>query len=751
MSVRCAPAGTAGYDLEVTIDVPEMPKDAVGPAVDPPLRRVIAESASALRWRRVLVQFPGQALIGSAVKDLVGRILAEAKPSKVVVQRGYGDEVVHEAAPPQVRIHTRQEPGVLHVQVDAAEVEAGDFAVLLPPALTAAVAEAAGRHVRVDLGTAGAPDEQARALLRTTFAEAGATRVTVGSDLLYDHDLEALVRTGDSADTASIDVTPADDERDTIAALDLVLRSRAGQWHGKTVLVRFAGRAPRPAEVDRVLALCTPAGPARIELVEGEDVDVLWPRLVQVQRRDDQVVLAVRPGSRDAAAVARAFHREVEAITPRLAGQRVTVDWPADFELDARIEQAMLDALGAHAPASVACTFGGDRREPLLPPPLVTGADPDGTKTLHLDLSCGKPPEIVRVLERRLRPAAQAMHGQRVRVDVHGGALSRTVLRTLRDELAHAGAARVEVVEGGTRDVILPPLLVAEVDANEVRLRTEPGGRNEEQIALALQRELDNLQAPADATWNVQPSALASAVVAALVQRGAKRVVLGGERPVQVHPPLLASERDADRVTVRATPDPDPAVVEAQLDRELPALLTQLGDLAGCTATVVWPGGGDANSGPLGRLVGALAERNAATVLLDEGRGRTRQVFPEVVPDYVAVLGRRDDPQAPLVMLAIDAGAGEQHAARVAGKLEAIASDLDGRRVLLVLRRDGVEQPFAGRDPLLAQVRAFVDARAAATLAFGGRSPAGTPYFEVVHSRVPDLAVRTRFRDPRRK
>src|SRR5690606_34073658 len=90
VSVRCAPAGTAGYDLEVTIDVPEMPKDAVGPAVDPPLRRVIAESASALRWRRVLVQFPGQALIGSAVKDLVGRILAEAKPSKVVVQRGYG-------------------------------------------------------------------------------------------------------------------------------------------------------------------------------------------------------------------------------------------------------------------------------------------------------------------------------------------------------------------------------------------------------------------------------------------------------------------------------------------------------------------------------------------------------------------------------------------------------------------------------------------------------------------------------------
>ena len=122
-----------------------------------------------------------------------------------------------------------------------------------------------------------------------------------------------------------------------------------------------------------------------------------------------------------------------------------------------------------------------------------------------------------------------------------------------------------------------------------------------------------------------------------------------------------------------------------------------------------------------------------------------------MVPDYVTLLGRKDDPAAPLLLLGIDAGAGDEHVARVLAKLETIVGQVDGRRVLLVLRRDDADLVANVADPLIVAVRAVIDPRAAATLLFRGRDPQlQRPCFVAVHSRVPGMSVGTRFADPRR-
>ncbi len=100
VKVRCQPTQEHGFDTEVKVTVPEMDKQDVPDAIRTPLANMLARSAAALRYKRVVVDFEGEANIGTAAKTLVGDLLVPGKPLKLVVRRGYGDELLHEGKLP---------------------------------------------------------------------------------------------------------------------------------------------------------------------------------------------------------------------------------------------------------------------------------------------------------------------------------------------------------------------------------------------------------------------------------------------------------------------------------------------------------------------------------------------------------------------------------------------------------------------------------------------------------------------------
>jgi hypothetical protein len=229
-------------------------------------------------------------------------------------------------------------------------------------------------------------------------------------------------------------------------------------------------------------------------------------------------------------------------------------------------------------------------------------------------------------------------------------------------------------------------------------------------------------------------------------------VLLDGKDRVQVHPTLFAPpEQRGDELRLLANPGGDEAIVTVQLARELPRLLAAAKDLAQRTVTLVWPGAGRADSGPLAAAVAELRAANPRRLLLDDGRGRSAQLHPQVAREGARVLGRNDALAPPLLMLGIDQGRGPEHAARVIEKLGALRDQVLGRRVLLVLQDESRDLPGRDADTLLQTVRAAVDPLAAATLVWRGVDAARRPYFEVVQSKIDGLAAGARMADPRTK
>ncbi|MEZ5963533.1 MAG: hypothetical protein R3F56_06775 [Planctomycetota bacterium] len=750
VAVDIGPADEPAFDTEVVLDLPDMDKAAVAGAIDAPLRWAAGRNAAALRYRSVVVRFAGETLISTAAKDKVGEVLRDVKAVRVVVRRGYGDELVHEGELPRVATEVRVEGDVVHVDVDNSQLDVSDLAVALQAEMAKVTASAKGKTYEIAFRGA-APDAEARSLLRAELLAAGADRARIGEQVLFDRELESRINLASSAGSAAIQVTPADDEATTLAAFDLVLAPNAHQLAGRKVFVEFLGRSAREQELLRLVEISRAAQPARLEIAapSGEP-DQIWPPLVEVEAGGDEALVRVVDVGRSKGGLAVSFAREVAAVAGSLRGKRVTVAWPADFELDPALEKAcIVDALaGAGA---VACTFGGDHREPFLPLPLSFRAA-NGGQVATLDTDAGKPGELVRAIERRVAAAGEGLRGKTLRVEIKGaGSASRGVLRALSEGCAHAGVARLEVEDHGVVDMLLPPLLtVSKAGAHAVRVAAEAAGRTPAQVELALQRELEPVAAGDKTTWTVQPSALQEALVAAAVARGAARVLLDGEPPLQVHPPLLMAEGTEDRLVLRATPG-DQAEASVQLARELPAILRDAGGLGARTVQIVWPGAKAPPTGALAELVQGVVAAGPQRVLLDDGRGRSKQLFPEVVPEYVTLLGRRDDAAAPLLMVGIDAGTGEEHAARVLAKLESHADLLQDRQVLLVLQTDDGDASVGAGDPLIAAVRAFVDPRAAATLVYRGLDARRRPHFVVAHSRVDALAVGARFADPRRR
>ena len=749
VNVECKPADEPALDTCLAVDVPEMDKSAVAEAVDGPLRRSLAQNATSLRHKRVVVQFGGAAMIGTAVKDLVGELLKGAKALKVVVRRGYGDENVYEGKLPVAKLSHRTDGNTVRVDVDASGLEAADLPMAMEQPLQQLAADAGGKSFA--FAFAGIkPDDALKAHLQQVLA--GADRLAIGDTVLFDRELERRVQVTVTADERRILVTPAEDEKVTLAAIAMVLK--AADFAQQHVRVQVAERALRSRELAALMQLCKQGKPARLELERAGDApDVLWPPLLQRLQKDGELLLQVVDNGRNRSALAAAFRREADELQAEVAGKPVVLDWPADFSIDASIERDCLAAIGALAPKSIACSFAGDNREPYLPVPVSIGTADDGTRRIKVDTDAGKPPELVRAIERRLQLAGADLRGQQVLVEFTGAAAaSRSMLRAVRESIERSGAARLVVDDHGNTDVLLPALLrIEKTDAGvRVTANADDGGRDATQQEHALQRELDGADIPAGAAFVVAPSALAPAIVTAAVGRLARSVVLDQTPPVQVHPPLLAApRRDGDDLFLTAAPGIETAVVAAQIAHELPPLLAAIGDLAEIGITVLWPGASGPKEEPVAQLLRQLIAAAPLHVRLDTGAGKPIQVYPIVVPDYVRVLGKKDAASPPLLMLGIDDGEGEEHDALVLQKLAELGANLDGRAVLLVRRDHGRDAPFTDAFALGVKAREVIDARAAATLCFRGLDTRRQPWFEVVHSNVATLTAGARIADPR--
>ena len=131
VKASCKASDDAGFDLEITVDVPEMPKKEVADAVDAPLARIAGSFGSQIRHQKVLVRFAGDALIGSAIKELVAEKLGAQKPLLLVVRRGFGDERILEGALPTVEVTSDVVDGETRVQIATGDCELADLPVAM--------------------------------------------------------------------------------------------------------------------------------------------------------------------------------------------------------------------------------------------------------------------------------------------------------------------------------------------------------------------------------------------------------------------------------------------------------------------------------------------------------------------------------------------------------------------------------------------------------------------------------------------
>lgn len=785
VKTTCGPAGEPGFDLLITVDVPAMDKKAVPDAVQGPLQRAAERAGATLRHQRVLVRFTGDAMVGSAIKELVAGILKVHKPLKVAVRRGFGDEQVHEGALPKLAVEIHTDGATTKATFATEGLEALDLPVLVPPEIDKLAVGAKGRRFALLFRGPCKPDAALRGAIGKKLQDAGALSAAIGERVLFDRELADRVQVTAHGDGLVVRVTPADDPLVTQEALQMVLPGEAARFAGKAVRVQFAS-APRAED----LALCTSivekAAPARLEVGDGKaDTDVVLPKLLQLAP-GAETVLRVHPAGRGRGALLVAFRREVGPLAPALQGKAVVVDWPAGTTIDAELEQACLrEALGGAGAKAVACTVGGEQREPFVPPPLSLAEQGD-LRLVRLDTDAGKPAELVRAVERRVPAMANALRGKAVRVTIGGSAApSRTLLRAVCGAIEAAGSPRIEVEDKGKVDVLVPPMLTVQKGAAGVRIAAVTADRDPQQQAVALQRELDAAELPKGGLFTLSPSSATEALVAALVARGASRVLLDGNVPLQLHPPLFAApERTGARLVLRAAPGPDATITGRQLERELPPLLADQKDLGKASVVVVWPGVGDPPAGTAVALVQALVAAGAAEVQLDGGDGKPFQVHPPVpvlelepepaaatapAPQPVAaaptppagspavaagsavieLLGRRDDAVPPLVLLGVPAGEDAAQVAMVQQQLEAHLPRLRGRAVLLVPRANGQDVPVRRPDALVAMLGAVVPTTAAATLVFRGPDAQGRPHFQVLHSTLRALPKGSVFGDPR--
>lgn len=749
VKVECQSSDEAGFDTAIAIEVPELDKKEMADAVAKPLQHSLDSGRAKVRHHRVLVRFSGDAIIGSAVKERCGQILQAAKARKVVVRRGYGDEVLFEHEAPRAQLTQRVEGGVLVVDVDTGELEAVDLSVALQGALLQLSREARDQKVQLAFRGKSKPDQGLRDLIGQVLREGGALRAALGQRVLFDKELEDRVQLQVLGEQAHLRIDPAPSDADTEEALAMQLAALGERVRGKVVRIAFA-KPESEAVRGATLRYCTAGAPQRIEVVRGAAVEVVWPPLLTVDGGGGETLLKVVSNGRDRSAVMASFAQEVRDFTPVIARKRVLVELPPGTVVDADFEARCLQGLVELGASAVTWTAGGERER--FHPPVVSDSVEGGAQVVAVDTEAGKPAELQRAFERWLASKAGGLRGQSVRLAFRGqGAVSRTLARGLTDALAKVQPSRLEVAKDGVADVVVPALLsVRSAGEGAHELAVAGGGRDAAQVELALARELDALPGLDSSRVRIAAGAHESAVVAALVARRVGAVELAGDAPVQVHPALLAFERGKRGARLTAQAGVEPAMAARMAERELAQLLPAADSLAS-TEVAVTGVGIDAGAEPAATVVRLLVERGAAKVRLDDGAGNVVQAHPIVPREFVTVLGRKDDANPPLVMLGIGLQGGSDQQERVLVDLQGRADLLVGRRVLLVGRRDGADVPFPAQDAVADAVRAFVDGAAAATLVFAGNDGRGRPYFKVAHSSVEGLAQGACFGDPRQR
>lgn len=775
----CSESEDAGFDTAVTLDVPDMPKKEVLEAVDAPLARIAGAFGHMLRHKVVLVRFTGDGLVGSAVKGVVAERLGPAKPLKVVVKRGFGDEVVHEGALPTVEVAVADAGDGTEVTVDVGSCEQVDLPTAMAPHVVALVERAAGGRFVFQFRGGAKPDSATREALATALRDAGARRVAVGARVLFDLDVEEQVKCSVSGAEASIAVGLDVDDEDAVDALSLVLPRHREHLDGKRVRLELARAS---AVVQRFCVdFARDAGATLVTVGPRGAAEVVWPPLVSM-RGGKELELRLTPNGRERPAVLAALVAECAAHHDDTAGKDVVVDWPEGFELDAEAIAALEEARKAMAPHRLSCTVHGDAREPFVPTPVRFENDGD-VEVVVVETEAGKPKELQRAIHRRLPNHLDNLAGRAVRVEAHGDApLSRTLRDHLCGAVAEVGPTRLELAEGGDVDVMLPPMIELAEDGDRLIVRCELAGRDEAQQQRAVRRELEGVEVALKAVL-VEASPAAALVADYALEQGASRVVLGGPEPMQVHPPLIErAEKKGKQARLTVEPSGDAAMDARMVDAELPSRLEEIGSLVGATVTVSWPGV-EADAVAVAKTVEALRAKNAAKVLLDSGEDEPAQLYPEAAPEVEApapaaeaapgseqpasadadvrtaappasdglltLIQRIDDQTPPVAVVGVADGEGEDHLAAVNGALERSSPHFVGRAVLLVPQRAGVDAPVRRPTPLAQLLSRAVPQAAAATLLFRGPDAQGRAHFEVVDSSVPHLPTGATFADPR--
>ncbi|MFT4513682.1 MAG: hypothetical protein ACI89X_000146 [Planctomycetota bacterium] len=788
VKATCKASDDAGFDTEVTVDVPEMPKKDVADALEAPLTRIAGTFSELLRHQKVLVRFTGDALIGTAIKALVTDKFSPEKPLLLVVRRGFGDERVHEGVLPTVEVTSDVVDGETKVQVATGDCELAD----LPMALASHMVKLteSGRDARFLFQFKGGakPDATMRDAMSMAFRDAGAKSCSIGARVLFDRELEDRIKCSVSGNKVAIAISLTDDDATIIDALTLVLPGNADAVDGKNVRYQFARESA--AVQDFCVDFARNAGATLIEVGGQDDTDIVWPPLISV-RAGKEVELRLSPNGRSRAAVLSAFERECAEHHEDAHGKHVVIDWPQDFALDAEALKSLDTVMTKLSPKRLCCTVAGDLREPFYPEPIAFDADGE-VQAIRVDTESGKPRDLQRAMDRCLPAKVSSLRGQSVRVEFVGdGAVSRTFRQNVCTAVAEAGAMRLEVVEGGEHDVLLPPMLaVVEGDAG-FKVSIVIDGRDETQQRRALIREFEGVEVALQSV-TIASSSAAQAVGDYVLEQGASRVVLDGAEPMQIHPPLFESaKKEGKEARFVIEPTGDDAMDLRMLAAEMPARIKGVGLLVAATATIVWPGAA-ANHAGVVELLAALRNKNASTIKLDGGAGDAVQLHPEpkveeAIPELTAedavapvaatpakaktapsapaaaappplpaaegalvtLLGRRDESVPPVVMIGIAAGEDDAHIAAIEAELQAHLPRFNGRAVLLIPHLAGIDVPVRRQTPLATMLGRVVPTGAAATLVFRGPDAQGRPHFQVLQSSLRALPVGATFGDPR--
>lgn len=787
------------FDTVFTVTVPAMDKQAVLAALSGPLQRHFAAQPQKVRHQRVLVQFAGEGVVGSAAKETIGKLLAAHRPLLGVVDRGFGQETVAQGQLPEVQVAVQTNGASTVATIATGSLESVDLPVAFAAHWSSLLAGASGKKLKLLFHGSAKPDSAQRAQWAAAAKTAGASAFAIGERVYFDLDLQRRVQGTVQDGVLNLLVDPADLDATTDEALSMVLPEHAAACRG--AVVRIATTRPADGPRDRCVAFAREHGARRIEVLVDGVARIVWPGLLEVGK-GPELVVRVLPNGRSRDAVLAALVQEAAGLVATTKGKPVLVDWPRDFVVDAAALTALRSAASVMVARSVAFALGGEQREPFLPEPVTCTADGERL-LLRLDSEAGKAAELQRAFDRAAAPLLASWRGRSLRVQIAGSAVvSRTLLRTICSAIEAAGVMQLEVEEAGVVDVLLPAMLTFANQGEAISVAAVPGKRDAAQVQLALQRELDARNLPAGGSFVVGASSASDAVLAALQARGAARLVLEGPEPVQVHPPLFAApQKKVQTIRLELQPGGDPAMTRRQLARELPTLLASLSGLPTATVQVVWPGVEPA-APELASLVAALVDKKAKKVLLEQGKdkpltlhpapapkvapvaasagaeataasaGAPVQVAPSAAPAnrvavpaaavaladraplpataaHLTVLGRRDEAVPPMVLLGVAVGTEPAHLAAVEAELQAHLPRFRGRSVLLVPRQNGQDVPVRKPDALVDLLRRVVPTGAAATLVFRGPDAQGRPHFQVLHSSLRALPVGGVFADPR--